>query len=388
MKTVTQTVTHSVTSSDRTQALVQTPLGNTGLNAQSFPETIPPESASSFLPETICDDLPQKDRKGWTTRLDWLQGCSKIPGPRLLEFLSKLAELTDDCWGASRAKPVFRGRNFETSSTSLRGGLIAYNCPDDNDMLDVWISLPGSVCGGLSNHELVKLLQLFKEYRFESTRVDLAIDDFDRQIQSKDLRDALESGDYAYFRDYEWVQSGSRSKSKNKRKLKPGSSFTGYLGSPRGDKEAYIYDKAAESNGDVMSIRTEVRFKDERSQRVIEILLSAEKISETIAEMVIGAIDFRDRAGDRRAYRCPRLSWWSQFVDSITPDVLKIPAAKRQLLLNAIPDWLNHQVSSSLAFLKDYWGDLKFDDFLDSLLANGRKRRSPRQQALLELGLG
>jgi hypothetical protein len=330
------------------------PLGNTGLKCHDA-------------------EIP----KPLEVRLDYITGTFIVSSlQRATDLLTAIGKRTDDEW-AQTGTPITRGKQYDSSYGSVRGGLLGYRLTDSGTY-DCWLSLPGAVVGGLDLAEARDVLRLLDCYRFNCTRLDDALDDYSKSIDIDQLRQALYSGNYYGFRKKAEINNFDDG------------GFTFYFGKRTSDKMLRFYNKEAESEGAVDCHRWELELRDDRAKVAFKMLqedCSLEDMAARMAQMVVGAVDFCYKTTIRRS-RSAKLEWWQTFLDLVgVGDGIRLPAARRSLTLTKSYKWIWKQVAPTLAFLWFYFerapgGGQKF---IDNILKQGIERLDPVRVKQLSL---
>ncbi len=136
------------------------------------------------------------------------------------------------------------------------------------------------------------LLRLRGVHGVKATRVDCAFDDFERVIEVADLWERYAEprlfGPGRHRHHQEGDGKGGRQGN------------TIYFGEREGGRVVCVYDKAAESDGEINAVRYEARFFKAHADAVWDKLLgvyTGAELVRRIGELVAGSIDFyQDRA--------------------------------------------------------------------------------------------
>lgn len=224
---------------------------------------------------------------------------------------------------------------------------------------------------------------LFEEHKGRFTRFDIALDDYEKELDFDDIEAAIE--DEAYW----GCNSADMRKSYKRGTLKTGK--TAYFGSSQSDKMVRIYDKSVESKGEIDAIRMEVQFRDEYAEIVGAHWLRlcdepSQVVADWMASIVMGCLDFRYRESKNRD-RCPQLGWWASFCERVAVAGKRVSKARRVPCLVRSMDALNRQWASMLAVIGKALGDDVFLGWLAQLLDEGEGRLGSRHRALLNLSI-
>ena len=327
--------------------------------------------------------IPTK-RTGLKCRVDWIQGT--LPTKYLKSVMSLAEKLIGK--GCFEKQP-YGIKYFEDSYKHPTSAVLGRGRRLPNGLVDdelSYIQLSGSVVSACPVTRLRKFMRvLFKKYKFSPTRIDLAIDDYDKKL---DLNAILRAGNqhkYTGFGNTLDVKTKGRNASKG---------FTvsfGNRGSIGGGKCVNFYDKSLESNGVIDSIRVEFSFYEHYCYQAYRDLCYSPiaRWGYVIGSWISGGIDFRNRRGekDKNPGRRPRLKWWSRIVeqfDKIKPDVeYEIKSIEK------LEKWMFRQVAPTLAVIFNcYLADWeKFEIFIWQLLFDGESRFREKHKWLIETGI-
>ena len=104
---------------------------------------------------------------------------------------------------------------------------------------------------------------------------------------------------------------------------------------------------------------------------------SADRANSHMVSVVLGAVDFRNRAedSDKNRERCLPLDWWTAMVNrlKVLPVAVRVPVVVTSVQKSV--DWLKKSVASSLSSVSKVLG-VDWPSFLDDLLHEGGVRMS------------
>jgi hypothetical protein len=249
-------------------------------------------SSSKKFPES-----PQK------VHLDYLQGYIERVDLKLLldvfsntYFQSKIVILdTKPKWMGCKE---FKDKNDSSSIAEIYQDKFNYK---------YYLRIPGELISSLSvlkQHQLCN--ELFDRFKFVCTRVDIAIDDYERSLSYKKMLQACEKKNYSGFQTYS--NQGD---------------LTLYLGSTKSHKRVRFYD--ALHRHQVEANRLELQLRSNDAQQVYIAIattnFSSEKeISVFLAKLMFDKFGFYKRTNthghkEKNIARCPKLPWWRKFTD-------------------------------------------------------------------------
>jgi DNA relaxase NicK len=166
--------------------------------------------------------------------------------------------------------------------------------------------LPGKWCGALDEGGMRGLLLWMDTKKGSATRLDLAIDDFERRVTPDDVRAAIASS--------ELVSRGRRATYHET--LRGDDGDTVYVGSRGSRVFARVYDKARESGGAIDAVRWELVLRKQAAKA------AQRDLALKPWELVFGAqfarfVDFRSPAIAKVARR-QRLGWYQEIIGDVT----------------------------------------------------------------------
>lgn len=318
---------------------VPTPSSNTGLNSQDVPTT------------SLEWNL--------TVRVDWLQGTISPAGSLQLERLVAAYEgITGDKVVWENGKGSYMGKQWENQVNSPLGFRIWFNRPGENgdESGHALISLTGGVLGRLKVEQVFDVALMLNDFGFKATRIDSALDDYSKKITFTLVRDAIEAGNYARFKKAEVIKNYGDAEYDG---------WTIICGSASSDRQLVIYNKHAESKGEIDSHRLEARLRDDVANQAYRdwISLPLELHPQYLAGLVVGCVEFVNRGVEKNVKRMPELDWWKEFKDAVA---CSIRHSIQQLTTNLrkAKKWVNHQVVKTLAIVREVVGGKAWANWL------------------------
>jgi DNA relaxase NicK len=246
--------------------------------------------------------------------------------------------------------------------------ILGYNWSSD-DTGEAIITISGSSLARLDMERTYLFVQTLHNLSARCTRIDIAIDDFTKSyFDYERLETAVRAGNFfgarpesyscKYDGDNGWlVTVGKRCNSVFRR----------------------FYNKSIASKGEVDSYRFEVEYKNDHSKTIFDTIctLDFDAVLDFISKLASGSVDFIDRSCSDRADRCPRLGWWDEFIQVIGGSLRwSVPRIVRTI--EKTIKWVNKQVASSLAVIRECKGLVWFDGWLKESIASGERRfKSP-----------
>lgn len=241
------------------------------------------------------------------------------------------------------------------------------------------IALSGSV---LARVDFDKLLLLLSEREdISCSRLDIALDDYNRQIDLEVVAAAARCYQFFGGKYSEIIDSGERG---NKRGL------TVYLGSKKSSKRLRAYDKSVESGGVKDCIRLESEHRKKKADELLKLLLSTHKqgmaaVTRVMKSVVLGCFDFRIRTtDDLNKERSPRFPWWTAFLEYVDVKPISISVPVITPTIQRSIDWIKKSVAPTIATLKSVLQE-DFPAYFSNLISDGFSRLSaPRMLVAAE----
>ncbi len=293
-----------------------------------------------------------------SVRFDYLQGiCLVDYESDIKKILDSVCELLPigDSWSLLN-RSLFLGESFTSAFSSIRGKLYGgFRCDDLG--YKILLQIPGSYWSQLESSNYLTLIELLTDYGFHFTRVDIALDDYDRRIDFNSVKQAGELGNYKLVNTYKCVES---SLIRGQLPIP-----TCYFGSS--DKILRFYN--AEVIHGIEADRWELQLRGDHAQSVICDYLQNQNC---LGEFVTGAVDFGFLSSDSwDSFK--RFDWW----ESLRID---IGGSKKILLPSFNPcfekslKWLYAQVAPTLAVAYSGYGQEGFEALMKDLVSVGNSR--------------
>lgn len=311
-------------------------------------------------------------------KIDWLNVVA--PSDQLV----KLIEIANEFLGEGTDQP--HGMHRYRSSHKWETGAIAAWSEGVNHCL---LSLNGDSCAMVPAEKWLDFLRKLEDVGARATRVDIAIDDYSRQlINLEEVHAAAAAGNFHGFKLAESLKPTRRVRGQM---VKTGDSCTfGRKGKDGSGRQCIVYDKALESNGEVNSIRLEARFFKERAAIVFQCLASSftlERMWEKARNFAGDIIDFIERGSHRHLSRMKRLGWWQRVVDVLGECAVVVERAKPSLQRSA--EWIKKAVAPTAALIVDVFDHLGYEGerILLDLVRGARHKLAARREGARKIGL-
>jgi hypothetical protein len=235
-----------------------------------------------------------------------------------------------------------RGLNLYRQAVRWATGAVLAFSDDGLNAETCCLVMSGSVVDYFSVDGLREFLRWSHSVGCHCTRVDLAFDDFSREVLRLDeVHAAADAGNFSGFKVHQSQQIKTR-----RGVLKSDGHTFGVRGKNGAGRLVQFYDKGLESEGERDCIRMEVRFAKDHAQLAFLSLVLADSVevfTSQICALIGGSIMFLDRSdGETHLDRCAPLSWWLS--------VLKLLGSARVVVRRESPP-----LQRSLEYLRDAW---------------------------------
>ena len=262
-------------------------------------------------------------RTGREVSIDWFEASVKNLGTiELFEFLAK-------CLGSSFGRgscEVVRDdeRAFDARGPfSMRVRADRVGQANRHGEVQPWSSvrLPGELCRIVGTDAVLALADAMTGAgEFKASRLDVALDDFDKSFSPRMFAKACVSGSLDDEHAELGAQVVTRVRGDNwEWARRKGGCF--WLGGRMSARLLRVYDKDQESGGVIPSTRLELQSRDEFATDLVAKLRAARSRRGGIVEVfmghLVGFVDLREPQGDRtHSQSWPRVGWWEQLVGS------------------------------------------------------------------------
>lgn len=353
----------------------QTPLSEGGLSNTPLNQHSTQSPSSKHLP---CLEIS----------LDWLsfslEILSSVDVDRIVHYLTYTL-IDEFALTPGRAAPVANGVLYSNTGRSTRGASLKWNLPHESKdgKGRLLIQLNGKSLHPLNFLERTDIVHtLLEESDSRITRIDMALDDYQRTITFEQLHEVQDKDNYSGF-------STCGISASKKRGCARGNTY--YFGSRNSGNFLRIYDKAVETNGEIDAIRLELESKQGRAEQVGKMIqtigYNEQQLKQLFLDLITGCVNFIERRTDTTNLdRMKRLDWWQQFLDFVAAVPLKFSLPKPERTLDKTRTWMNRQVCTSLAMIREVYGERQFQQFIRQLLSDGFHRFTTYHKAVVKQG--
>lgn len=242
------------------------------------------------------------------------------------------------------------------------------------------ILMSGSGCRNYENFLVINKETWFDffarvcQYHVNFPRIDLAIDDHKPYLNIPELIRLTKQGLISsQLRNYSENASGELSES-----IPVHKGNTLYLGSSNSDFRIVFYEKGyeqAEKFGKELDPnwnRYELRFRQERANKVVQELIARRDVAEIALSVLNGKIRFLEQPENKSTSRkrlYPTYPPWELFMQDI--EKIKLTIQPQKKTLNSIWNWLESSVAPSLKLFSEI-GELDNCDYIQVLIEQAK----------------
>jgi hypothetical protein len=312
---------------------------------------------------------------GLTAHLDYLVVCGVVDNVSVVENVLGAGFGSVFDWGNSTPRTI--GVRYDGYACDALGIMIAWRSLESSSSVAVRVSIPGKPLSHAGFARCRDVSRAFLALGCYATRFDWAIDDYDRKLNISTLHQSCRDGSMSGARNYTYMSSA-----------RVGGTDVGeslYLGSASSDKLVRVYDKNAESKGEINSIRYEVQWRDELAQAALLLYCADSDCDDTVSEISrrgVGAVRFIERVSEV-ASRCPLVDWYQEFVNRVG-GWCKHSVSRLQTTITDKIRWVERSVAKTLALVCSWHG---FDNgmwWLEKIIREATVNQSRKNEAYVE----
>jgi len=216
--------------------------------------------------------------------------------------------------------------------------------------------------------------------RFSITRLDLAIDNIDGQLNLQTIREDIRNGQTrSKFKTGREI-SGFILGTENQPFTENGTTI--YFGSTSSRLQFRIYDKAAECGlTDVEWVRFELQLRDKRAEMAVAHILTHNMQVGTVATSIISNYLNFINIDDSNRSRCSLRSWWAVWLNNTNKLSLTISAKVKHI--SQVMDHFRKQMAPNLSIINEFLGKKKFITYIQDVLIDGLDRQKIKHRQIL-----
>ena len=330
--------------------------------------------------ELKIGENPRSVLRGWNSQevgVHWLRISF------LRQYLKRVRHYCDIYFGES----VENDRNYNSFDARYswpNGVTLSYDSSVERSDLKhhgyVSLDVPGLVLDGMELESLRMFFFGLRKYAPRASRIDFYFDDFERLVTPSKLRKIIEKNDFLGFR-----KGGNITSHKSGRLIHDEADF-GARGKSGSGKYGRVYDKALESDGSKNCIRWEFEYTKERAAKAFDLLSqmgSDESFVQLCGELVVGAIGFVKRTGEKNIARLKRYRFWERIEKSLGSVVIRVPV-KRPTIASMFR-FIERQAIRTMAVLRGtFVSDVDYANWHYSRLAEAELCLSQQQRNLIK----
>lgn len=258
---------------------------------------------------------------------------------------------------------------YERCAVSPSGAFVCWNETGRMAEMGVHVELPGKACGVLDEAQTRGLAAYVVAKRGKFSRIDLAHDDYAWVRSPGEVHAACKSAEaVTRAQNFDLVQSTRAGVE----------GVTLYVGARGGRQMLRVYDKNAESGGEIDAVRWELESRQEAADTLGRQLVLG-NWGALWARRVSSFIDFRDPDSSAEVERRTRLDWFSRLVGAA--ERASAYPARALMTMARVERWFAKQVAPMAAVLLQHYGGSV--DQIESLIVAGRRKWGRRHVALL-----
>lgn len=210
------------------------------------------------------------------------------------------------------------------------------------------------------------------------TRLDIAIDNFDGQLDLTKLKGAIDDGKIrSRFKRGRRIAEFAVS---SNGPVEDSGGETIYFGSSKSRLQCRFYDKAAEQKiDDLFWVRAELQLRAERANEAAKKYLSGITLP-VLASGVINNYVTPIEHDDSNVSRCSTQAWWLGWLENTSK--LALTVAKAVKYVQQVMDNVKRQYAPTIAMISQYLG-VGFIPFIREIVKDGTERMSMRHAQIL-----
>lgn len=271
-----------------------------------------------------------------TICIDWL----RFSGPRcsVYEVLRHLETL----FGKSE---LGKGRFFLDTGYHFPEGGVFIDLDQDHNKNHAVIELPGALIGELSFAQVRQLIYDISGYGYRATRIDIALDFFDRPNLINTIRESCDRGELCRSKTYQHILERS------------GTAMTahginiGKRGKKGSGRYLRVYDKGLEQKTHQPGewVRWEVELSDTCAQQFATKFATEDDAISTALSHALWVVEFREKTSSRMLARRPLAHWFQEITQHTTRE--RLTAVRAKSTVESYTRWVKTSVAPKLATL-------------------------------------
>lgn len=288
-------------------------------------------AASDTLPPVVLRGANSQDLTD--VSIDWL----RMSGPR-----SQVWEVIRDLEKRFGPSEEGAGRFFLNTGHRWAEGGVFYDMDKTFNKRHCVVELPGKMIGELEHAEVRQLMYDLAAMGFKTTRVDIALDFYDRPKLINTVKDSCLRGELCRSKTFQHIEQ------RNTKGLTGHGINIGKRGKMGSGRYLRIYDKGLEQQtmdpGDW--IRWEVELSDDCSQQFALQYITQDETIETCISHALWVVEFRENTGSAMLSRRPLAEWFKEITQEVRPE--RVRAIRSKSTVESYTRWVRVAVVPKL----------------------------------------
>jgi DNA relaxase NicK len=282
-------------------------------------------------------------------------------------------------------QPMLGGRYGYRKGVSFNGIEVYYD--GNSTTMGANVSMSGEGCKTYCQHHkmeelLARVHELTVEGEVNPTRIDVACDDYEGNLDIGLVREHLDSDKWrSRLENYDDRKSRKRGEARV--------SYSIYIGSEMSEMRFRIYDKVAEQKAKGIECphavwnRIEMVNRRDYARAVLDALVTSEtEIGETVAGIIVGRIAFIER-DNSKIERCSLAPWWAEFIGEVKKVKLMLKE-KPEMAIERLERYFGEELAGCVYMLDKVLGD----SFWKNVKKHGKTKLRERHLKILEQHTG
>lgn len=287
-------------------------------------------------PSSVIRGAKSHEPKPNEISIDWL----RFSGPRCVVY--EVLRHLESKFG--KAEPG-KGRFFLDSGYHWAEGGVFLDLDQDHNKNHAVIELPGKLITELDFGQVRQLIYDISSYGYRATRVDIAIDFYDRPNLINIIRDSCDRGELCRSKTYQHIleRSGSAMSAHGINIGKRGKMGSGrYL---------RVYDKGLEQKTAEAGewIRWEVELSDTCAQQFATKFAIEDDAIDTATAHALWVVEFRENNGSRMLSRRALAEWYQELTQFVRRE--RLTAIRAKSTVESYARWVKTAVAPKLAII-------------------------------------
>jgi hypothetical protein len=285
-----------------------------------------------------------------TAKVDWISLSFQVEGSKRLDkLICQIQDMLCISFDFSKCRWVddYTGRYQNYSGN--HGSSFGYSNGDSDQLFNARLTLPGQFLADRRPWHIKRVMRRMRDdWDARCTRIDLAVDDYAKQLNYNKIINATKRKDCVGFHSGKSIESyGTKNDGR-----------TVYCGSRRSPKFARFYNKGEFD-------RFEIEYKQHLASAVFCDYLDdfSPDSSLTLSSILRSSIGFVGKR-DKNLSRATNCGWWDSFQSRIVGTFHPLNLSKPRPSLDRTLKWIHRSVSKSLLLMREALGELWMEKLL------------------------